>query len=140
MGCFTHADQTVRPFRPAFAALVKDDSFGDMCPHGRVVSLVKRGMHSESSCRQCNTESKPAYREREAARRAGPRAVRWADQKAMVAVYRACAKATVETGEVHHVDHVIPLRGELVSGLHVPTNLQVLTGPANSSKGNRFEP
>lgn len=36
------------------------------------------------------------------------------------------------------VDHIIPLKGQLVSGLHVENNLQLLTKSQNSRKGNRI--
>ena len=35
------------------------------------------------------------------------------------------------------VDHIIPLQGRFVSGLHVPTNVQVIPGLENARKGNR---
>ena len=54
----------------------------------------------------------------------------------MECVYKYCA-ALRSIGLDYEVDHIIPLQGKLVSGLHAPWNLQVLTASANASKGNR---
>lgn len=52
--------------------------------------------------------------------------------------YELAALRTQIFGFLWHVDHVLPLRGKSVSGLHVPTNLQVIPGVDNSRKGNRM--
>jgi len=58
--------------------------------------------------------------------------------KEMNKIYRQAQYRTAKTGTRHEVDHVVPINGELVSGLHVPWNLQVLTQVENVRKSNRY--
>lgn len=53
-------------------------------------------------------------------------------------VYDLATKRTQMTGFAWHVDHIIPLQGRTVSGLHVMTNLQVIPGIENIRKKNSY--
>ena len=64
----------------------------------------------------------------------------WADRKAIQAIYIEARRLTAETGIKYEVDHIIPSNHPLVCGLHVESNLQILTEFENISKKNKFTP
>lgn len=76
------------------------------------------------------TISKPRYK------RAMPI---WADRDAINQFYIEAAELTDLTGIQFQVDHIIPIKGKNVCGLHVETNLQVLVWIDNTRKHNSFE-
>ena len=54
--------------------------------------------------------------------------------------YELAKKKTESTGERWVVDHILPLQGTLVSGLHVPANLRVIKEITNLRKHNKYTP
>ncbi len=53
---------------------------------------------------------------------------------------KTCTKCKVENelGIALHVDHIVPLISDVVSGLHCEANLQILTASENARKNNRL--
>lgn len=86
-------------------------------------------------------ENRPRMREKNATRRArkGRATPVWADGDAIAAIYAECVRISVETGFAHEVDHIIPLKGATVCGLHVHQNLRIVAKSVNRSKNNRLE-
>ena len=73
------------------------------------------------------------------------RTVAWADLEAIKQVYRDCQEINIAAKlagctEKLVVDHIIPLQGTNVSGLHISSNLQIITDTENSKKNNHFDP
>lgn len=55
----------------------------------------------------------------------------WSDAQAIAAFYRRCPEGMT-------VDHIVPLQGDIVSGLHVLENLQYLSKADNDQKNNHW--
>ena len=77
-------------------------------------------------CMECKLSRSSEYKIRTSIRTPA-----WANLESIKQIYRNCPKG-------YHVDHVIPLNGINVCGLHVENNLQYLTAIENMAKGNKF--
>lgn len=66
----------------------------------------------------------------------------WLTEEHMLQIlsfYEESSRLSKSTGVKHHVDHIVPLKGENVCGLHVPWNLRVITAEENLKKRNKYD-
>jgi len=79
-----------------------------------------------ASSRASRTNSKPPWLTKQ-------------DKEDIRSLYTLRNQIMKDTGDIYHVDHIIPLRNSLVCGLHVPWNLQVILAKDNLRKSNKFD-
>jgi hypothetical protein len=88
--------------------------------------------------------NRDAYAAKDARRRAAklqalPKWLTKAEHEQIKELYTCAQMFKLYTGEEYHVDHIVPLQGENVCGLHVPWNLQVIPAKENLSKSNKLQ-
>jgi hypothetical protein len=91
--------------------------------------------------REHSKKNRPMYNIRDSNRRASELNATppWANKEQIARIYKLCKKVSDKTGVQHHVDHVVPLRGSTVCGLHVENNLAIIPAKDNLTKGNRWD-
>ena len=115
-------------------------------------SLYKVHYHNCKSCRRVdnrkheNTPEGKIRKKRNRVLRVGrnrqatPKWLNPEQKQQIVDIYEHMRDCRAVTGEDYHVDHIVPLGGENICGLHVPWNLQVLPAYVNISKSNKVLP
>lgn len=62
----------------------------------------------------------------------------WRNKKAIIAIYKEARRLSVLTGIKYEVDHVVPIQGRRVCGLHVEFNLQIISKIENNRKHSKY--
>jgi len=108
----------------------------------RLRSAIQRAKDSAAGCKWAyNNKAKCAAKSMARHALKLGRTPRWLtedDKQSIAKLYVLARELSYRTGVEYQVDHILPLQGRHVSGLHVPSNLQVITATLNKSKGNKY--
>lgn len=128
-----------KPCANAAATASRQARLEQVREHDRARQLLKPQDKLKETNRKHYEKKKPYYRERVTARRAymGRATPPWADKDQMLAMYEY-AHWLRSIGVDAEVDHIVPLYGRGVCGLHVHCNLRVVLKADNRSKNNRY--
>ena len=107
-------------------------------PYCKTCRRVENRKHDNTPTGKARKKRSTALRDRRS-RQATPKWLTAEQRKQIVDIYEHMRDCRAVTGEDYHVDHIVPLRGDNICGLHVPWNLQVLPAYINISKSNSFE-
>ena len=118
---------------PAYAEKLRQRSRAYYAETGLQPSKESKASWKRRNKASVNQE---ASRRRKNVRSATPA---WADETAIDFVYHAAQVLGDTYGSTPHVDHIVPVNGQRVCGLHVHNNLQLLSRGDNLRKGNRYE-
>lgn len=104
----------------------------------------KSRLKNKATIKAYESNNKDALRAKCAKRRArtGKAAPNWLSKEQLSEINKIYSYARLLekiTGGPHHVDHIIPLKGGDICGLHVPWNLQALPAKENLQKGTEVD-
>jgi len=98
-------------------------------------TMVKWRESNKESYNEYHLDYGPRWRKRKVLKQATPV---WSNEETIQRVREECKRMSASMRMRFVLDHVIPLRGRTVCGLHVPENLKIVSESFNNLKGNKF--
>lgn len=98
----------------------------------------ERLLEKASDWSKNNLEKKRFYRSKRRANIASS-TPKWADLDKIKQIYKCASDLKKQTGILYEVDHIVPLKGKNVCGLHSEHNLQIIEMSKNRQKAYKLE-